>query len=110
MARKAQTVFRDESLANLRPREPMYGEAKKRRELLATDEGWAGLKGLAASHGLSVSEMIERLGRGTLSLGDAMGSEPQGDVLTVTKWGLDTGQAVDSQGRRYVVKKVKESP
>ena len=67
MARKPQTVFRDESLANLRPREPMYGEAKKRRELVATDEGWAGLKALAAAHNLSLSEFCEQLGRGILS-------------------------------------------
>jgi hypothetical protein len=110
MARKAQAVFRDESLANLRPREPIYGEAKKRRELMATDEGWAGLKALAAAHGLSLSELCERLGRGTLSLGDALGDELQGDLLTVTEWGIDFGHAVDSQGRRYAVKREKESP
>jgi hypothetical protein len=72
MARKPQAVFRDESLANLRPREPMYGEAKKRRELLATGEGWEGFKALATAHGLSASELVERLGRGTLTLGDAL--------------------------------------
>ena len=110
MTRKAQAVFRDESLANLRPREPMYGEPKRRREVLATGEGWAGFKALATAHGLSASELVERLGRGTLTLGDALGSEPQGDALTVTKWGLDAGQAVDAQGRRYVVKRVKDAP
>ena len=107
MARKPQSVFRDESIANLRPREPMYGEAKKRRELVATDDGWAGLKALAAAHGLSLSEFCERLGRGTLSLGDALGSEPQGDALTITAWAENTGRAMDSHGRRYRVMREK---
>lgn len=109
MARKPQTVFRDESIANLRPREPMYGEAKKRREMLATDEGWAGLKVLAAAQGLSVSELIERLGRGTLSLGAAMGNEPHGEVLTLTEWAITTGKAVDAQGRQYRVMREKNA-
>jgi hypothetical protein len=30
--------------------------------------------------------------------------------LTVTEWGIDFGHAVDSQGRRYAVKREKESP
>lgn len=98
------------SLANLRSRSPVYGEAKSKRQPLVTDEGWEGFKALAAAHGLSASELIERLGRGTLSLSDALGNEPQGEVLTVTKWGIDLGQAVDSQGRRYAVKRVKEAP
>ncbi|MEY3299311.1 MAG: hypothetical protein RLZZ597_2571 [Cyanobacteriota bacterium] len=96
------------SLANLRPRSPVYGEAKSKRQPLVTDEGWEGFKALAAAHGLSASELIERLGRGTLSLGDALGDEPEGETLTVTKWGIDAGRAVDSHGRQYVVKRVKD--
>lgn len=75
-----------------------------------TDEGWEGFNALAAAHGLSASELIERFGLGTLSLSDALGDEPQGEVLTVTKWGIDFGQAVDSQERHYAVKRVKEAP
>lgn len=97
------------SLANLRPRSPVYGEAKSKRQPLVTDEGWEGFKALAATHGLSASELIERLGRGTLSLGDALGDEPQGDTLTITEWAITTGKAVDTQGRRYRVMREKDA-
>ncbi|WP_190707523.1 hypothetical protein [Nodosilinea sp. FACHB-141] len=52
----------------MQPRETMYGEAKKRRQLMATDEGWDGFKALATSMDLSASELVERLGRGTIPL------------------------------------------
>ncbi|WP_190697371.1 hypothetical protein [Nodosilinea sp. FACHB-141] len=89
------------SQGNLQPREPMYGEAKKRRQLLATDEGWEGFKALATSMGLSASELVERLGRGTIPL-----EAPQGDVLTVVKWGNVHCKAVDANGAEYACKRV----
>lgn len=60
------------SLANLekRGRTSTYDENKKRREILATDIGWEGFKALAKEVGLSASELIERLGRGTIALAD----------------------------------------
>ena len=100
------------SRENLKPRELYYEEKKKPHEVTVTAAGWDGFKGLASERGLSASELIERLGRGTVSLQDAMGSEPKGDTLelSITKWGIDAGQGVDSQGRRYAVKRLKDAP
>ncbi|MBW4486015.1 MAG: hypothetical protein KME14_26120 [Tildeniella torsiva UHER 1998/13D] len=56
------------SQGNLQPRETMYGEAKKRREIMATATGWDGFKALAASMDLSASELVERLGRGAIAV------------------------------------------
>lgn len=53
---------------NLQPRETMYGEPKKRREIMVTAAGWDGFKSLAASMDLSASELVERLGRGIVPL------------------------------------------
>ncbi|MBD2115096.1 MULTISPECIES: hypothetical protein [Cyanophyceae] len=79
----------------------MYWEAKKRRQLMATDEGWEGFKALAASMDLSASELVERLGRGTVPL------EPSsGDVLTVTKWENVHCKAVNATGAEYACKRV----
>jgi hypothetical protein len=89
------------SLENLQPREPMYGEVKKRREIMVTATGWDGLKALAASMDLSVSELAERLGRGTIPLEPAAG-----DVLTVERWGNTHCHAVDALGNRYACKRV----
>lgn len=86
-----------------------HGEAKQRREITVTPTAWAGLESLAAKGECSVSEVIERLGRGTLSLSDALGDGPQGEVLTVTEWAITTGRAVDAQGRRYRVMRVKDN-
>lgn len=60
------------SLKNLthEGRPSLYGENKKRRELVVTDTGWQGLKELAKEKGFSVSELIERVGRGTIKLED----------------------------------------
>lgn len=86
---------------NLQPREPMYGEAKKRREVMVTPTGWDGFKALAASMELSASELVERLGRGTIPLDPA-----SGDVLTVTKRGYTHCKAVDAAGAEYACKRV----
>jgi hypothetical protein len=86
-----------------------HGEAKARREITVTPTAWAGLEGLAAKGECSVSEVIERLGRGTLSFWEA----PEGGdtlELSITKWGIDTGQGVDSSGQRYAVKRIKDTP
>lgn len=40
-----------------------YGEPKKRREVSVTDTGWMGVKAFARARGLSVSELLERIGR-----------------------------------------------
>ncbi|MBD1877071.1 hypothetical protein H6F75_26655 [Nodosilinea sp. FACHB-131] len=79
----------------------MYGAAKKRRQLLATATGWDGFKTLAASMDLSASELVERLGRGTIPL-----EAPQGDVLTVVKWGNVHCKAIDANGAEYACKRV----
>ena len=66
------TVMNSKSLANLRPRQTTYSEAKKSRDVTVTQPGWDGFKSLAASLDLSASELIERLGRGFMVL-------PQGE-------------------------------
>jgi hypothetical protein len=58
------------SLENLQPREPLYDEPKRRRELMATDTGWQGFKDVAKDMGLSASELAERIGRGVLRVGE----------------------------------------
>ena len=59
------------SLLNLKPgeRQPRYEEPKKQRTVSVTDVGWHQLKAIADSDlGLSVSEMMEQLGRGNYKL------------------------------------------
>jgi len=47
--------------------EPRYEEKKKPRSLVATDTGWEGTKQIASKQfGLSVSELIDQIGRGRL--------------------------------------------
>jgi len=45
-----------------------HGEAKQRHEITVTPTAWAGLEALAAKGECSVSEVIERLGRGLVAL------------------------------------------
>ena len=89
--------YNPRSKQNLQPREAVYGEAKKRHEITVTPEGWHGFQAMAAARGLSCSELIERLGRGSLSLSDVAAVEE--NLLAVERW--DTGVAVDAHGRRY---------
>lgn len=56
------------SLENLQPRETLYDQPKKRREVMATDTGWQGFKSVAKEMGLSASELVERVGRGAISV------------------------------------------
>jgi len=57
------------SQENLQPREPIFGERKKRRELTVTEEGWIGVKSLAKDSGCTgVSDLLEKLGRGLIEI------------------------------------------
>jgi hypothetical protein len=44
-----------------------YGQRKRRREVMVTDQGWEMFKARAAALGLSASELVERLGRGLVA-------------------------------------------
>ena len=89
------------SQGNLQPRETIYGEAKKRREVMVTAAGWDGFKALATKMELSASELVERLGRGTIPVDPA-----SGDVLRVERWGYTHCHAVDALGNKYACKRV----
>jgi len=53
----------------LRGRTPDYGENKKQRYLSVTEEGWEGIRAVAAAAGCaSISDLIEKLGRRELKL------------------------------------------
>ena len=57
------------SLANLRPQKKIYEEEKKKRTLSVTESGWTGVAEVALSTGCkSVSEFLEKLGRGELKI------------------------------------------
>ncbi|MCT7955969.1 hypothetical protein [Laspinema palackyanum] len=45
-----------------------WGEQKKTRKLTVTETGWEGVVAIAQEQGHSVSELLEMLGRGQLSL------------------------------------------
>ena len=48
---------------------PRYEEKKRPRTLMATDTGWENLKRIAKEKlGLSVSEMVDQIGRGQLNV------------------------------------------
>ncbi len=53
--------------SNLRPREPIWGETKRKRHPFMTDVAWAAWQELASVMGYSVSETMERIGRKELS-------------------------------------------
>ena len=66
MAKKAVNPI---SLKNLNRKgtKPRYDEPKKPRRLTVTDSGWQQAKAIAKRDlGLSVSELVERIGRGEL--------------------------------------------
>lgn len=57
------------SLANLQPRPKIYDEEKKRRTLTVTESGWEGsIEVIEALGCSSVSEFLERLGRGEVKV------------------------------------------
>lgn len=56
--------------------EPRYEEKKKPRSLVATDRGWEGTKKIASQQfGLSVSELIDQIGRGKLVVSPSASEE-----------------------------------
>jgi hypothetical protein len=68
------------SLANLKPNregsKPRYGEKKKRRNVLVTDPGWEEVKAIAKEKfGLSISELVEQIGRGKFEVVEASNRE-----------------------------------
>lgn len=95
------------SLDNLRPRKARYGEAKVRHEITVTPTAWEGLQAMATAGRCSVSEVIERLGRGVVPLKEA---GPQGDVLEVVRWGNVHCTAKDAMGNVYRCKREQEAP
>lgn len=55
------------SRQNLSPRTPLYGETKKVHEVTVTEEAWVALKEVVKTSGCrSVSDLLEKLGRGEL--------------------------------------------
>lgn len=82
-----------------------HGEAKQRREITVTPTAWAGLEALAAKGDCSVSEVIERLGRGLMGV-----DGPQSDVLEVVRWGNVHCTAQDALGNVYRCKREQEAP
>lgn len=63
-------MLNPKSLENLTHdgRPPKYGEKKKVRRLTVTEEGWQGVSEIASAYDLSVSEILELVGRGELVL------------------------------------------
>lgn len=72
MVKKRQSAkINPRSLANLKPgSEAEYGELKKVRSIAVTDTGYAGLRARAEASGCSLSEYLERLGRGLLYINE----------------------------------------
>jgi hypothetical protein len=98
--------YNPSSRKNLKPRSPSYGVGKGKHEITVTTDGWAGFQALAASHGVSCSELVERLGRGLVSLPEVVGEDEH--LLRVQRW--DVGLATDSHGRHYQFCPVEDAP
>lgn len=58
------------SLSNLNKdgAKPRYEQRKKSHQVLVTPDGWEGLRTLACEYGLSISELVELIGRGELAV------------------------------------------
>ena len=61
------------SLENLRMgqspgRKPVYNQSKSRHGVTLTDDAWAGVQAIADRLGISVSELLERIGRNQLAV------------------------------------------
>lgn len=67
MTNRMKTEMQDVRHQNLHPREPLYGETKKRRHYATTSIAREGLIKLAGILEISEQEVIERLGRGSFS-------------------------------------------
>jgi hypothetical protein len=57
---------RSQENLNREGRQPLHGEPKKDRFVRATTDGWEGFKEVAQALGISVSELVEQIGRGEL--------------------------------------------
>lgn len=75
MPKKPGAKVKPNSLANLqlgrRPghgRTLVYNQPKKKHGITITDEGWQGLETLAQQANTSISELLEQIGRGYLSV------------------------------------------
>ncbi|MEG5175208.1 hypothetical protein [Microcoleus sp. B3-D7] len=66
------TQLHPNSLANLKlgGGEPRYEEPKKQRNIQVTSAGWEGFRAIARERGLSLSELIEQIGRRKITLTD----------------------------------------
>lgn len=66
------TLLHPNSLANLKlgGGEPRYEEPKKQRNIQVTSAGWEGFRTIAKERGLSLSELIEQIGRRKITLAD----------------------------------------
>jgi len=53
-------------------RKPAYGKAKPRHGVTVSEDAWTGIQEIAEGLGLSVSELVERLGRKQLVLKEPM--------------------------------------
>jgi hypothetical protein len=58
------------SLQNLQPGRVnrRYESPKKQRTVTVTEDGWAGIKSIAEAMDMSISEVIEQIGRGMLKV------------------------------------------
>lgn len=86
MAKKRLQKVNPRSLSNLKPgSESDYGEVKKRRSIAVTDTGYEGLRLLAQACGCSLSEYLERLGRGTIGAADVTNDMRSHSQSSLTK-------------------------
>ncbi len=67
--RKRATAQKEE-VKRGKGRPQLYDDPKVRHEVGVTAEGWAGIVRLAKEAGVSTSEFIERIGRGTIALAE----------------------------------------
>lgn len=74
--------MKPKSLANLvhNGQPQTYDEPKRHRRLTVTNIGWDGIQAIAAEHGISVSELLEKLGRKQLAVVDLEELEDRLDI------------------------------
>ena len=59
---------RKENPPNPDGRATLHGARKKARNLSLTDDAWSNIKVIAKEHNLSVSELVELIGRGKIKI------------------------------------------
>lgn len=87
------------SLGNLKPGESpgrglMYDTRKIQHTVTVTSDGWDGVKVVAENQGVSVSEFLEKIGRGQLAVLDTEIMEALQDALDLAE-----GQAAITQSK-----------